>query len=88
MHKKKQSNSSALPAHWRVADTVKVNGRFLTPGTEVRIAGERGRFRFERFVESERTTWIDVRTHDGRFRAFDPARVRTVHLTKRMRGAA
>lgn len=81
-------NIRPLPAHWVVGDSVKVNGRILTPGTEVRIRGERGRFRFERHVRSAATEWIDVRTPDGRFRAFDIARVKTVHVTKRMRGAA
>jgi hypothetical protein len=88
MQRKPMKKFNPLPVHWVVADSVKVNGRFLTPGTELRIAGERGRFKFERYVNNGRTEWIDVRTPDGRFRAFDVARVRTVHSTKRLRGAA
>lgn len=85
MTRKPMRKFRPMPAHWRVSDSVKVNGRILRPGTEVRIRGERGRFRFERHVQSTRTEWIDVRTPDGRFRAFDVARVKTVHTTKRMR---
>lgn len=88
MQRKPMKKHNPLPSHWVVADSVKVNGRYLTPGTEVRIRGERGRFRFERHVRSTTTEWIDVRTSDGRFRAFDVARVKTVHTTKRLRGAA
>jgi hypothetical protein len=54
MQRKPMKKFNPLPVHWVVADSVKVNGRFITPGTELRIAGERGRFKFERYVENGR----------------------------------
>lgn len=72
---------------WTITDTVTApSGRHLTPGVEVRIAGERGRFRFLRYVESSNASWIDVIDKDRKQRSFRLDRVGTVHRLNRMRG--
>jgi aspartate 1-decarboxylase len=73
-----------------VQDTLTVHRRHLTPGTEVKIEGVRGRFRFQRYVVNEQTgaEWIDVyggtAGHET-IRSFRPDRVSTVHRKKVMR---
>lgn len=71
---------------------VVVNGRTLEPGTEVSIAGERGRFRFR----SAATTsggrivcdFIGGPAGHEQWRSFYPERIRTVHRLTRTRANA
>lgn len=76
---------------WTIASHTRVNGRVLTPGRELTIRGERGRFRFVKHVRNERTgtEWIDVyggaKGHET-VRSFRPGRVRTVANARTMRG--
>lgn len=69
-----------------------VHGRVLEPGTEVSIAGERGRFRF---VKSARTTsgrvtcdFIGPDDQTKCWRSFYPERIKTVHRLNRTRANA
>jgi Na+-transporting NADH:ubiquinone oxidoreductase subunit NqrF len=40
---------------------MQINGRNVTKGTELKISGERGRFRFVQFVKTDKEIeWIDV----------------------------
>lgn len=39
---------------------IKINGREVKPRTELKIKGERGRFRFVKLVRKSSTEWIDV----------------------------
>lgn len=81
--------SPAAPPHvppaldWEVSTSWTCNGRQITPGTELSIAGESGRFRFVRHVRRPNgAEWIDVfggRQGSESIRSFRPARVRTVH---------
>lgn len=74
---------------WTISNTVVApSGRHLTPGTELKIEGQRGRFRFRQYVDTGKAQWIDVFDKDGRCRSFRLDRVRTVHRTTRLRGAA
>lgn len=74
---------------WTITTTVTApSGRRLEPGTEVRISGERGRFRFDRYVDTGTAQWIDVIDRDRKRRSFRLDRVATVHRITRMRGAA
>ena len=61
----------------------------LTPGTEVSIRGERGRFRYvdRRVTAAGRTVlnFIGGPTGHEAFRSFYPERVRTVHRIARTR---
>jgi hypothetical protein len=45
---------------WVYSEEIQVNGRNVTHGTELKIAGQRGRFRFLRHVKTETTEWVDV----------------------------
>jgi hypothetical protein len=68
---------------------VLVNGRWLRPGTEFRVRGERGRFRFTRLVTNRSgVSWIDCFGSDRHYRAFYPDRVARVHIHKRTREGA
>lgn len=77
---------------WTISSTARVRGRILTPGTEVSIRGERGRFRFVKHVHNSvtGTEWIDVyggvKGHET-LRSFRPAKVRVVHQRQTMRAA-
>ena len=79
---------SSPPAHWELHEQAQVNGRWLTFGTEFRVNGEKGRFRFERRVSTPSSEWIDARDSEGRYRSFSLAKVRTVHIKQRLRAAA
>jgi hypothetical protein len=75
---------------WQVSDTVRLRGKVLTPGRELRIRGQRGRFRFVKAVHNTRTgaEWIDVFGGPKGYetlRSFRRDRVAAVHNTSRMR---
>lgn len=68
-------------------DEVQVNGRWLRPGTEFTVTGEKGRFLFLSYVTNRNgVSWIDGRGPNKHFRSFYPDRVKTVHIHKRTRG--
>lgn len=69
------------PPDWIAETEVKINGRIVTPGTELSIRGERGRMRFiKKVTRPERgVEWIDVADGQGHIRSFRPERVRRVH---------
>lgn len=68
---------------WVVLTELQVNGRYVVKGTELKISGERGRYRFIKQVTTEKgITWIDV--YGGAkgyecIRSFSPDRIKTVH---------
>ena len=82
---RKRKPVPTAPAHWVISDHYVANNRHLTPGTEVKIRKEKGRFKFERHVINGDLEWIDVRDKDGRFRAFRVDRIKTVHIKQRLR---
>jgi hypothetical protein len=46
---------------WTVSTEIQINGRNVTVGTEMKIKGERGRFRFMKHVtNADGVEWIDV----------------------------
>lgn len=77
---------------WTVAHEWTRNGRRVIPGTELRISGERGRFRFVKYVSRPNgTSWVDVIGGPKGFekwRSFRPERVRTVHRLSKTRANA
>jgi hypothetical protein len=84
MAKKKKSVASGPRPNdnWVVETEIQINGRNVVPGTELKIEGERGRFRFMRYVINGDITWIDV--HGGAsgyesVRSFRLERVKRVH---------
>lgn len=84
MAKKKKSVASGPRPNdnWVVETEIQINGRNVVPGTELKIEGERGRFRFMRYVINGDITWIDV--HGGpsgyeSVRSFRLERVKRVH---------
>lgn len=77
---------------WTITTEWTHNGRHVAPGTELKIAGERGRYRFLRHVSrANGVEWVDVLggpAGQEAFRAFRPARVTTVHRTSLTRANA
>lgn len=74
-------------ANWtRSEHFIAESGRHLSPGTEVSIKGERGRFRFvSHTVTDKGVEWIDVVGGPkgcSQWRSFRPDRIKRVH-TKR-----
>lgn len=78
--------------NWQVTDTVRVNGRHVSVGTELAIRGERGAFRFVKHVTNTATgkAWVDVyggpKGHET-IRSFYVGRIRTVRNRRTMRPA-
>lgn len=67
---------------WEVSYEMQINGRNVEPGTELKIAGERGRFRFIKYVTTPTAEWVDVwggTKHAPAWRSFKLDRVRRVH---------
>ena len=76
------------PESWVIETTYRLGTRTLEPGTEVKITGESGRFRFVRAVTTPTSHWLQfiggTKKHET-FRFFYPSRVKTVHRIKRTR---
>lgn len=88
-HLARRKHKPLIDNGWTITTTVVApSGRHLEPGTEIRISGQRGRFRFYRYVDTGTAQWIDVFDKDRKCRSFRLDRVTTVHRTTRMRGAA
>jgi hypothetical protein len=72
-----------LPADWHEYLEAEANGRHITPGTEVSIRGERGRFRFiKRVVRDSGKEWLDFwggPKGAENWRSFSADQVRRVH---------
>jgi hypothetical protein len=86
MGRKKKSSDPAIPRpndSWEYKTEIQINGRNVSAGTELKIIGERGRFRFIRFVKSgSGAEWIDVwggPKGADQWRSFKLDRVKRVH---------
>lgn len=55
-------DNGAPIANWTIKEEMQINGRHVTKGTELKIRGERGRFRFVKYVYNEEldVDWVDV----------------------------
>lgn len=64
MGKRKKGQEPTAPrpnAEWEYTTELQINGRHVGPGTELKITGQRGRFRFIRVVKTQAgNEWIDV----------------------------
>ena len=91
MGRKKKLVSPALHPDWKYLEEVKINGRILVKGTEFSVKGERGRFRFSRYVITSKSEWIDcIGGPKGyeKMRSFSPSSVRRVHVKRTTRSNA
>lgn len=67
---------------WIINEEIQINGRNVEPGTELKIKGERGRYRFVKQVINGSKEWIDVwggKKGAEQMRSFRTDRVKTVH---------
>lgn len=83
MGKRKKAVKEDNPsADWEISYEMQINGRYVEPGTELKISGERGRFRFIKHVLTANAEWIDVwggPKHAQQWRSFRTDRVKRVH---------
>lgn len=76
--RKSNTTSAWPPSGWELTDEITVNGRRVTPGTELTVRGIRGRASFIRHVRTATAEWVDVSTARGP-RAIHPVNIKTVH---------
>lgn len=85
---RKKTKAEAPPhnnpsAGWEIITEMQIHGRNVVKGTELKIEGQRGRFRFVKYVKTEKGfEWIDV--YGGPkgaecMRSFTLAQVKRVH---------
>jgi hypothetical protein len=86
MARKKKASSSLDVVKpndgWTYTTEIQINGRNVTRGTELKIAGERGRFRFMQLVNSGKFEWVDVwggPKGAENWRSFSLEKVKRVH---------
>lgn len=80
--KKTKAELSGPIKDWEVSYEMQINGRHVEPGTELKIAGQRGRFRFIKHVVSAASEWVDVwggPKHQEQWRSFRTDQIKTVH---------
>jgi len=80
-HKKKEKKDDPTK-DWEVTQEMQINGRYVEPGTELKIRGERGRFRFIKHVITSTAEWIDVwggPKNAQQWRSFRTDKVQRVH---------
>ena len=90
MPRKKKKVERHYPENWTISYEYQVedSGRHLTPGTELSIVGERGRFTFVKHVKTPTSEWLDVIggvKNTKMFRSFSIDRVKRVHWKKKLR---
>lgn len=86
MGRKRKASEPLIPrpnAEWEYTTEIQVHGRNINPGTELKIIGERGRFRFIRFVRNTAgAEWVDVwggPKGAENWRSFKLDRIKRVH---------
>jgi hypothetical protein len=82
--KKKSSEVETVRpnATWTYTTEIQINGRHVAQGTELKIAGERGRFRFMRVVNTGEREWVDCwggPKGSEQWRSFTLEKVKRVH---------
>jgi hypothetical protein len=86
MARRQKIKTPMANAHWEIKTEIQVNGRNVTPNTELSISGERGRFRFIKYVNTGEAEWIDVwggPKKSENWRSFRLDRIKTVHYKNR-----
>lgn len=88
--RKKPTRTPGPCDDWEISTSIHINNRNVEPGTELKIAGERGRFRFIKHVKTPTgAEWIDVWGGPAKaeqWRSFRPDRVKTVHYKNKTTG--
>jgi len=80
--RKKSEKKDDPTKDWEVTQEIQINGRYVEPGTELKIKGERGRFRFIKHVLTSTAEWIDVwggPKNAQQWRSFRTDKVQRVH---------
>jgi hypothetical protein len=90
--KRKYSGKSVEPfplaPHITVEDNYDFKGQIITPGTEIRIYGIQGTFKYRRTVTNHNTgsVWIDCMSNKrGSFHSFFPERISRVVKKRKFR---
>lgn len=81
----RKATTPRVDATRETASTLTVHGRRVQPGTELSIAGIRGRCVFRQHVRHQSgAEWVDVLTSRGKSRSVRPDAIRTVHTRRRL----
>lgn len=86
MGRKRKPVAASIPGpieNWDVQTELQINGRNVSKGTELKIKGHRGRYRFIKYVKTETSEWIDVwggPKHSENWRSFRLEQVARVHF--------
>lgn len=67
---------------WQINHEMQINGRHIQVGTELKIEGEWGRFRFIKHVVTPTAEWVDVwggMKHREQMRSFRVDKIKRVH---------
>lgn len=86
--KRELKNVQSVHPTWVVSETIQINGRTVTIGTELSIRGESGRFRFVKHVKTPDSEWIDAiggKKGYEMWRSFPLENIKTVHRLNRTR---
>jgi hypothetical protein len=75
-----------MPADWTITDHLTAHGRRIVVGTELTVAGIRGRVRFMRYVQRDNgIEWIDVIAPEtAGWRSVRPASIKRVHVRRKL----
>lgn len=87
MAKQKKKPRNSVNTSWVILDSVQINGRNVSTGSEITIKGERGRFKFIQLVKTPEAEWVDViggLSNYKAFRSFYLSRVKVVHRKNKM----
>lgn len=85
---KRTAKTQPLPAGWRVSTRMQSStGRWIESGTELTVAGIRGRVKFLKRIDTPSTSWIDVLDRECHFRSVRPEAVKTVHWKNKLRAS-
>ena len=86
MARKKKTDvpeASRPDALWEIVTEMQINGRNVRPGTELKIRGWSGRYRFVKYVKTEKgKEWVDVWGGSKKaecFRSCSLEMIKTVH---------
>lgn len=60
MARRRKIDTPRANAHWVYTEEMTINSRRVVRGTELKIQGERGRFRFLHHVDTGEKQWVDV----------------------------
>lgn len=79
----REAENILLNKGWTIQTEMQINGRNVVEGTELKIKGQRGRYRFIKHVTTPEAEWVDVwggPKGAENWRSFTIDKIKTVHV--------